>query len=336
MNLWKISSEGGSPQQITAGRGDDSELDLSPDGRKIVFASHRSVTNLLEVAVDSATEGGRKWLTTDASRSTQSPAYSPDGRYIAYFTNRNGAENETIWLMDADGSNPVKLVDDSSLNVFPRWLPDSQSLIFTTRHPGIESSRIVRRLSLSGTVPERLAVEHMGGPWVDVGPDGRLVLRSTNGQVQLFDPRSSKTQALDTVRGSLFYWSADGRHIGSLVPARYPGDPEAGVWVYDLNGGALHQVFRGWACHYAWAGGDELFVLEGKPDLKGILWRVHLNGSPPVRTRTTIQLRFSPQDVNSFTPPSYERFDVHPDRRRIVIEAFRFQEADIGMIENIR
>ncbi|MGB7623805.1 MAG: protein kinase, partial [Terriglobia bacterium] len=70
MNLWKVSAQGGSPQQITAGRGDDSELDVSADGQKIVFASHRSVINLLEVAVDSTTDAGRRWLTTDASRST--------------------------------------------------------------------------------------------------------------------------------------------------------------------------------------------------------------------------------------------------------------------------
>ncbi|MGB7622476.1 MAG: hypothetical protein WBN92_09025, partial [Terriglobia bacterium] len=272
----------------------------------------------------------------DASRSTLSPAYSPDGRHIAYFANRNGAENETIWLMDADGSNPVKLVEDPYLNVFPRWVADGQSLIFTARHPGIGSSHTLRRLSLSGTVPEEVPVETEEGAWGDVGPDGRLVFRSTNGPVQLFDPGNSKTQTLDTVRGSLFYWAADGRHIASVIPARHQGDPEAGVWVYDLSGGAPRQVFRGWASYYTWAGADELFVLEGKPDLTGVLWRVRLDGSPPVRTRTAIRLKVSLQDVSSFTTSSYARFDVHPDHRRIVIEAFRFQEADISMIENIR
>jgi hypothetical protein len=33
---------------------------------------------------------------------------------------------------------------------------------------------------------------------------------------------------------------------------------------------------------------------------------------------------------------AFARIEVHPDRRRIVIEAFRFQESDISMIENIR
>jgi hypothetical protein len=47
----------------------------------------------------------------------------------------------------------------------------------------------------------------------------------------------------------------------------------------------------------------------------------------------------SSQDVGSITSTSstsFVRFDVHPDRRRLVIESLRFQESDISMIENVR
>ena len=337
MNLWKVSEHGTSPVPITAGRGEDSELDLSPEGQKIVFASHRSIINLQEAAVDSTTETGRRWLTTDASRSSFAPAFSPDGRHIAYFTSRKGAENEPIWIMDADGSNPVKLVEDSELNIFPRWTPDSQSIVFASRVRGIVApfGLRLRRLSLSGTAPQDLHLEPFDPTWGDVAPDGRLVFRSQkNGEVEMFDPKDNKTRTLASAKGTILHWASDGRHIASTIAARESGDPEAGVWVFDADSGAPRQVFRGWAPYYAWAGADELFVVEGKPDLSAILWRVRLDGSPPLRTRTLLRLRFEPQDVGS-PGTSYIRFEAHPDHRRIIIEAFRFQEADISLIENI-
>jgi len=336
MNIWKTSAKGGPPVQITAGRGDEVSLDLSADGNKIVFDSQRLATNLLEVNVDSEAEASRRWLTTDASRGTLAPVYSPNGRQIAYFTNRKGAENEAIWIMDADGSNPVKLVEDSYLNVFPRWNRNGQSLIFTARHPGIESSRILRKLTLSDTTPLQLPPEPAESIWGDVSPDGRLVFRGTNGLPQIYDPGSNKTETLNGVRGGFLHWAPDGKHLSSVISAAHSGDPEAGVWVYDSNGGTARQVFRGWVAYYAWAGVDELFVLEGQPNLSAVLWRVRLDGSPSVRTRTTLPPAFDLPDIGSAALQFYFRFDVHPDRRRIIVEAFRFHESDISMIENIR
>jgi eukaryotic-like serine/threonine-protein kinase len=338
MNLWKVSEHGGTPVPITAGRGEDSELDLSPDGQRIVFASHRSIINLQEVPVDSTTETDRRWLTIDASRNSFAPACSPDGRHIAYFTSRKGAENEPIWVMDADGSNPVKLVEDSELNIFPRWTPDSQSIVFASRVRGIVSpfGLRLRRLSLSGTAPEELHLEPFDPSWGDVAPDGRLVFRSQkNGEVEVFDSKDNKTRTVDSARGNILRWAPDGRHIASTIAAREDGDPEAGVWLFDVDGGEPRQVFRGWAPFYTWAGPDELLVVEGKPDLSAILWRVHLDGSPPQRTRTLLRLRFAPQDLGSSLGTSYTRFETYPDHRRIVIEAFRFQESDISLIENL-
>ncbi len=338
MNLWKIPSEGGSPAQVTAGRGDDADLDLSADGQKIVFASQRSATNLLEVELDAPADTGRKWLTTDVSRGNIAPAYSPDGRHIAYFTNRKGAENEAIWMMDADGSNPVKLIEDRYVNVFPRWTSDGQSLVFTSRRRGVQASRIARKLNLSGTVPEEYPVELIETGGVDVRPDGCVVFRNRNGQVQVYDPASKKSEMLDAVRGSILHWSRDGQHIASIHPARQADDPEAGVWVYDSHGGSPRQVFHGWVTSYAWTGADELFLLEGKPNLDGVVWRVHLDGSSPVHTRTVLPLTFALTTDVSSNPAaaSYSKFDVDPHRQRIVTEAFRFQESDISMIENIR
>ena len=78
------------------------------------------------------------------------------------------------------------------------------------------------------------------------------------------------------------------------------------------------------------AGGNELLVLEGKPELKARLWRVRLDGSQEARY-ASIPLIYSYWHNVPVT-----RFDVHPDGRRIVTEGIELHQADLSMIEDIR
>ena len=59
------------------------------------------------------------------------------------------------------------------------------------------------------------------------------------------------------------------------------------------------------------------------------LWRVRLDGSAPVRAAGLRGI------YTYWTLAPALRFDVHPDRRRAVVEALELHDADIGMIENI-
>ncbi len=332
MNIWRVPSDGGAPEQITAGQGDDAELDLSADGKRIVFSSYRINVNLAEVSLDAQSSStGPKWLTTDSARGELAPTYSPDGRHIAYFSNRKGAENEGVWVMDSDGSNPIQLVDDDRINVFPRWSGDGQTLAYTSRQRGpLPGVNEMRRVALSGARLETFPVEVGDVMSGDIAPDGRLVFLSPDGVPRVFDPRNNQTQKLEPVRGRILRWSPDGQAVAYIVYARRQGDDQAGLWVYNFKE-APRQLFRGWAVWYAWAGPNEIFFLEGKPDLKASLWRVRLDGSPPVRTPTSLHVN---QTYLEQTPQL--RFDVHPDRRRLATEVLEVFESDIGMIENIR
>ncbi len=164
----------------------------------------------------------------------------------------------------------------------------------------------------------------------DVARDGRLVFYNSEGKVQVFDPGTKQTRVLEGVRGVLHRWSGDGRRIAYIISPSRRDDPEAGLWVYDFQG-EPHPVLRGWIAWYAWAGGDELFVVVGKPDLKAWLWRLRLDGTPPRRIPGSVQMVFG----YSMLLPS-ARFDVHPDHRHIAIEATELNQANIGMIENMR
>lgn len=112
----------------------------SPDGTKIVFMSNRSGFGKSEIWLMNADGSGLVQLTTNIQKGSnsqgpvfsfdRSPAWSPDGSKIAFASNRDGSDTE-IYVMNVDGSNPVKLTDDGLDDDEPAWSPDSQRIAFT-------------------------------------------------------------------------------------------------------------------------------------------------------------------------------------------------------------
>jgi Tol biopolymer transport system component len=331
LNIWKTSVVPGVPEQITAGRGDDTDIDLSADGKRLVFSTYRANVNLAELSLDTAPGRRLRWLTSDSARGELSPRYSPDGRRIAYFSNREGAETESIRVMDADGGNASGVGADSRVNAFPRWTADGQELMFMSRAPGIEQTTPeVRRIAMVGGAAEVLPMKTWGPEWGDISADGRLVYRTSPGAGEIYDPRTNQREPVPDMPGGPF-WSRDGRSFAFIVRPDPGTLLDAGLWIQGPDG-ARRRVFQGWVASFAWMSSGELLVLEGKPDLKGVLWRIEVGGQRKTAL-TEVPLMMS-HIIYSNVPGA--RFDVHPDARRIAIEEFEYLESDIGMIDNVR
>lgn len=96
-------------------------LDVSPDGKTIVF---ELLGDLYTLPVGG---GDAKPLLTGMAMETQ-PRYSPDGKEIAFLSDRDGAEN--LWVMKADGTKPRKLSDEKHAEfASPSWTPDGQFIV---------------------------------------------------------------------------------------------------------------------------------------------------------------------------------------------------------------
>ena len=100
-DLWIIDADGTNLRQLTSHGECLSKPSWSPDGRQLVYARAEPY----QVRVMDVDSGDSMKISDDHMRW---PAWSPDGRRIAY------KEGDNIWLMNADGTNPIQLTQNSS------------------------------------------------------------------------------------------------------------------------------------------------------------------------------------------------------------------------------
>jgi Tol biopolymer transport system component len=111
---------------------------------------------------------GRVQLTQGPSVNVD-PAWSPDGRRIAFASNRDDP-NDEIYVMNADGTNIARLTNNSSSDRDPAWSPDGTKLLFT--RDGAQGPDIYR-MNADGSGVTRLTFSGARTPaW---SPDGTKV-----------------------------------------------------------------------------------------------------------------------------------------------------------------
>jgi len=342
LNIWKVGADGSGLRQVTAGEGDDTELDVSSDGKRLVFATMRLNIGLAQLAVQAKPgESNIKIVASDPARNEFGPAYSPDGTHIAFFTNLKGAENESIGFADANGSEATQLVRDSRINLFPRWAPDGSRLIFLSLGQaageigrvadGIVGQDEYRSVAISGGAPQTITQAPFG--LMDVGRDGRLLfVKGAEGDVEAFDPRDGKPHTLGNIKkGRYPRWSSDGSAVVYGILSQQEDDPAAGIWVTDFKT-VPRQVFRGWVSLFAVDAQNEIFFLKAKADLNGELWKVKSDGSGLSRVPGVIPLLYNPNYLHS---AAWNMIDVSPDGRHVVFQSQQVLQENIGIIDNL-
>jgi imidazolonepropionase-like amidohydrolase/Tol biopolymer transport system component len=213
---WDVTAPFGPTREVafTTTEGTWMSLDVSPDGREIVF-------DLLgDLYLLPISGGEARQLTQDAAWNVQ-PRFSPDGRRIAFTSDREGGDN--VFVMDRDGSNSRAVTnEDFRLLNNPFWTPDGEY--------------IVARKHFTGT--RSLGAGEMWMYHASAGGAGLRLTERRNDQQDAGEPALSPD-------GRHLYWSED---LTSNPVFQYNKDPHAGIYTIrrlDLETGRTENVTGG-------------------------------------------------------------------------------------------
>jgi dipeptidyl aminopeptidase/acylaminoacyl peptidase len=205
--LFLVSAEGGAPRQLSYGPyNDGGPISWTPDGRTILFSGNRSpdwereAVNTEIYALDVASNEIRA-LTSRVGPDAE-PAVSPDGRLIAYtgFDDREhrGYDNNVLYVMNADGSNPRALTSSLDRSVgSPAWSADGRAIYVQYDDRGETK---VARVGLDGSV--RTVAEGLSGSDFDRPYTGGSFSVARDGSLAISAGSATRPSDVVLVRGA--------------------------------------------------------------------------------------------------------------------------------------
>jgi Tol biopolymer transport system component len=239
-DIFVMDEDGTNQLRLTDNPESDRDPSWSPDGTRLAYMSVREGN--AEIFVMNADGSGLVNLTNDPAFDGR-PAWSPDGKKIAFDSDRDtrdGIGMHEIYLMNADGTDPVRLPTNQprSVNLDPSWSPDGTRIAFASNDFGNTYDIYVIDADGSGLVN----VTH-GYPAFSTAPawspDGRQIAFSrftdtpTNFDVYVMDPDGSNQKMLTMDPAS------DGELAG---PTWSPDSRRIAFWSSRLGGSDIYVM----------------------------------------------------------------------------------------------
>ncbi|MBI3694608.1 MAG: serine/threonine-protein kinase [Acidobacteria bacterium] len=317
--LWRVPVSGDSTPRLLALPGEGSGAPtLSRQGVRLAYVQQIQDTNIwsIDLSGPGAAAGPPKQLIASTMREV-APQFSPDGRKIAFSSNRSGGLE--IWVADRDGKNAFQLTFLGALTAgSPRWSPDGKKIAFDCNPGGIYHIYVV---SAEGGPQQRLT----DGTASDIipawSPDGQTVYFGSNrsGRFEIWKtPAGGGAPVQVTSRGGGFapLVSPDGKRI-------YYAKGEgviATLWTVPVDGGEERQVLDS-VHRYSFAVSKSgIYFTAGGGS--GLLFLSFATGKI-----TQVARIDKPVDLG---------VAVSPDEKQVLWAQIDLQESDLMLVENFR
>jgi imidazolonepropionase-like amidohydrolase/Tol biopolymer transport system component len=350
---WDVSNPPGPYKEVefTTTEGTWMNLDVSPDGKEIVF-------DLLgDIYTIPVAGGNAKTLLTGHAWEVQ-PRYSPDGKKISYTSDKGGGDN--IWTMNSDGSN-AKQVTQENFRLLNNavWTPDGNYLIARKHFTSGRSLGAGELWMYHFTGGEGLQLTKRKNDQQDVGepcvsPDGRYVYfsedmypggyfqynKDPNNQIYVirrFDRTKGEIEDITGGTGGAVrpQVSRDGKTLAFVKRIR----EKSVLYLRDLQTGEEWPVFdqldkdqqEAWAIfgvytNFSWMPDNKSIVIWAK----GKLWNIDINTSKATeipfsvksKHRITEAVRFAQQVApDKFDVKVIRNLVTSPDEKTVIFNA---------------
>jgi dipeptidyl aminopeptidase/acylaminoacyl peptidase len=249
--------------------------------------------------------------------------YSPDGRRIAFESRRAG--RSSVWVSNADGTDPIELATLTSHSGTARWSPDGSQVVFDSNDAGSWDVYVV---GLDGTAPRRLTPEASDEVLASWSRDGRFIYFTSNrsGHQEVWKIRSEGGQPVQVTRsgGMNGVESPDGREL------YYSKNTASGLWRMPLPGGRETEVVKETVFLHAWTLGRH-----------GIYFATHRD--VVFGRRNVFTVHYQDFETGHATPlfqaegsERYQGLAVSPDETWLVFGKAPAWQTELMLVENFR
>ncbi len=248
----------------------------APDGREVAFSTFWPGSQ--EVLAVSTVDGRLRWLLRQgaergsATQSPVHPAWSPDGKWIAFATEIASGVRSNIWLVHPDGSGLTQLTRGPTHEDEPAWSPDGRQVAFTTTADLMYDRTDIWVINTDGSGLRRVTKSPQS--WVtnleksayhpSFSPDGNRIVFSQGSSPEAMGGCSSNNLVIINADGTgaaqqltsgpaepetsrVFDWYPSWSRQGILFTSRRCGSKNQ-IMLIQPNGTGLHAVAKveGW------------------------------------------------------------------------------------------